>query len=120
DDDRARPHIDCCHALQLFTGQAADAQYVIPARAPQIVRERFEAMRMLRNEVEIEHRFSALAERLVMRFHNQLHDALEGRNIAADADLAILAGDPRLAEGRHLDCVLRRRKALEGALTQWV
>ena len=55
-----------------------------------------------------------------MRLQHQLHDTLEGRDIAADADLAILAGDSRLAEGRHLDRILGCRKALECALTQWV
>ena len=55
-----------------------------------------------------------------MRLQHQLHDALERRDIAADADLAILAGDPRLAEGRHLDRILRCGKALERALAQRV
>ncbi len=55
-----------------------------------------------------------------MRLQHQLHDPLESRDIAADADLAILAGDPRLAEGRHLDRILGCGKPLESALAQWV
>jgi hypothetical protein len=113
EDDRVRPHIDGGHTLQLFARQAADPQYVIPARAAETIRERFEAMCMLRNEIEIEHGFGDVAHRLVMRFQNQPHDALEGRDIAADADVAILAGDPCLAECRNLDRILRRRNTLE-------
>ena len=75
---------------------------------------------MLRDEIEIEHWFSAVAKRLVMRLQHQLHDPFEGRDIAADADLAILAGDPRLAQRRHLDRILGCRKALECALAQRV
>src|SRR5215469_12205003 len=44
----------------------------------------------------------------------------ESRDIAADADLAILAGDPRLAERRHLQGILGCRKPLERAFAQWV
>ena len=93
---------------------------VVPARAAQIVGERLEAVRVLLDESEIEYRVRAAAKRLVMRLEHQLHDALERRDIAANADLAILAGDPRLAERRHLDGVLWRRKPLERALAQRV
>ena len=120
DDDGARPHIDGRHALQLFARQTADAQYVFPIGLAEIVCERLEAVCLLRDEIEIEHWFIALAKRLVMRFQHQLHDALESRDIAADAELAILAGDPRLAEGCHLDRILGRRKAFKRALPQRV
>src|SRR5438477_13125734 len=75
---------------------------------------------MLRDEIEIEYRLFSVVKRLVMRLQHPLHDALEGRDIAADADLAILAGDPRLAKGRHLDRILRCRKPFECALAQRV
>jgi hypothetical protein len=120
DDNGACSHIDGRHALQLSAHQAADTQYVLPFRLAQILRERLEAVRMLRDEIEIEDWFSSVAKRLVMRLQHPLHDPLERRDIAADADLAKLAGDPRLAEGRHLDRILGRRKALERALTQRV
>src|SRR5215471_2755129 len=94
-DNGARPHIDGSHPLQLFARQTADAQYVVPARAAEIVGERLEAMRMLVNEIEIEHGFRAIAKPVVMRLQHQLHDAFESGHIAADADLAVLAGDPR-------------------------
>ena len=46
--------------------------------------------------------------RRVVRFENELHHALQRRDVAADTDLAIFAGDPGRAEGRHLDRILRR------------
>ena len=120
DDDGACSHVDGRHALQLVARQAADPQYVFPVGLAEIVRERLEAVCMLRDEIEIEHWLLAVAKRLVMRLQHQLHDPLEGRDIAADADLAILAGDPRLAEGRHLDRILGCGKPFESALAQWV
>src|SRR6266404_7198283 len=106
DDDSASARVDGRHALQLFAWQAAYPQYVFPSCLAEIVRERLEAVRMLRDEVEIENWLGAAAKRLVMRLQHQLHDTLEGRDVAANADLAIFAGDPRLAEGCHLDRIL--------------
>src|SRR5580700_3473804 len=120
DDNGACSHVDGCHTRQLFAWQTADAQYVFPFCLPEIFREHLEPVRMLRDEIEIEDWFSSATKRLVMRLHHQLHDPLEGRDITADADLAKLAGDPRLAKRRHLDRVLGRSKALESALTQGV
>ena len=97
DDNGAGSQVDSRHTLQLFGWQAAGAQYVFPVRAAEIVRERLEAVCVLRDEIEIQHWLLAVAERLVMCFQHQLHHTLESRDIAADADLTILAGDPRLA-----------------------
>src|SRR6202035_5725675 len=120
DDDGTRPHVDGRHALQLFTRQSAGARYILPFCLAQIVRERLEAVCVVRNKIEIEHWLLAIAKRLVMLFQHQLHDTLEGRNVAGDADLAKLAGDPRLAKCRHLDRILRRCKPLKSALAQRV
>src|SRR5262245_42157393 len=113
DNNGARPHIDGRHALQLFVQQAADAQYIFPCGTTEIVSERLEAVGVLSDEIDIEYRFAAVLERFVMRLQYQLHDALESRNIAADADLAKFAGDPGLPERRHLDRILGCGKALE-------
>src|SRR2546430_392414 len=99
----ARPSIIALTALTTWCPRA---------RAEEIIGERFEAVCMLRDEIEIEPWLLAVAKRFVMRLQHQLHDALEGRDITADADLAILTGDPCLAEGRHLDRILRCGKAL--------
>ncbi len=120
DDDGTRPHVDGRHALQLFTGQSTAVQYVFPFCLAQIVGERLEAVCMVRDKIEIEHWLLAVAKRLVMRPQHQLHHPLEGRNISGDADLAKFAGDPRLAERRHLDRILGCGKALECPLAQRV
>jgi hypothetical protein len=39
-------------------------------------------------------------------------------HVAADADLAIFAGNARRAQGEHLDRILRRCEALERPLAQ--
>src|SRR2546430_11065184 len=54
DDNGACSHVDGRHALQLFARQAADTQYVFPFCVAEILRERLEPVRMLRDEVEIE------------------------------------------------------------------
>src|SRR3954451_11493167 len=95
DENGVCSHVDRRHALQLFAWQAAYPQYVFPSCLAEIVGERLEAVCVVRDEIEIEDWFSAVAKRLVMRLQHQLHDPLEGRDIAADADLAKLAGDPR-------------------------
>ena len=102
-------------------GRPADAQDVIPGRTAQIVAKRLEAVRVLRDERRDRAPAShAATKRRFVRFENELHHALERRDIAADAHLAIFAGDPGRAERRHLDRVLRRGKALERALAQRV
>ena len=75
---------------------------------------------MLLDEGEIQHRLSPRANGRFVRFENKLHHALQRRDVAADADLAIFAGDPGRAESRHLDRVLRRGEPLERAFTQRV
>src|SRR6516225_2913130 len=97
DNNGVRPHVDIRHTLQLVARQTAGAQYVFPARVAEIIGEGLEAVGVPRDELDIEYWFAAGLKRLVMRLHHQLHHALEGRHIAADADLAIFAGDPRLA-----------------------
>jgi len=70
ENNGARSRIDGRHPLQLFARQTADAQYLVPARAAEIVGERLEAVGMLRDELEIEHRCGAFAQRLVVRLQH--------------------------------------------------
>ena len=74
-------------------------------------------MRVFGDEFEIENR-GTIGTGDVVGFKNNLHDALERRDVAADADLAILAGDPRRAQGHHFDRVLRGGKAFQRPLAQ--
>ena len=60
----------------------------------QILAQRFEAGRMLFDEGKLQDRLLPRANGRIMRFENELHHALQGRDVAADADLAIFAGDP--------------------------
>src|SRR5215467_4839655 len=101
DNDGLRPHVDVRHTLQLVTRQTADAQYVFPCRAAEILGEGLEAVSVPRDELDIEYWFAAGLKRLVMRLQHQLHDAFECCDIAADTDLAIFAGDSGLAKRRH-------------------
>src|SRR4030081_1356814 len=85
DDNGACSRVDGNHPLQLFAQHAAGTQYFFPVFVAEIVGERLEAVCMVRDEIEIEYWFSAVAKRLVMRLQHQLHDPLEGCDIAADA-----------------------------------
>src|SRR5215469_15461842 len=107
-----RPHVDVRHTLQLLARQTTDAQYVFPTRVAEIVGEGLEAVGVPRDELDIEYRFGAVSKRRVMRLQHQLHNSFEGRDIAADADLAIFAGDSGLAKRRHFYRILRCRKPL--------
>src|SRR6516165_2346318 len=119
DDNGACSHVDGRHTLQLVARKPAYPQYVFPIGLAEIVRERLEAVCMLRDEIEIEHWFLAVAKCLVMRLQHQLHDPLESRDIAANADLAILAGDPRLAKRRRAKAareqLVHERRLVRGA-----
>src|SRR6516164_1092592 len=98
DNNGLRPHVDIRHTLQLVARQTAHTQYVVPARVAEIVGEGLEAVGVPRDEIDIEYRFAAGSKCLVMRLQQQLHDPFECRDIAADADLAIFAGDSGLAK----------------------
>src|SRR3954466_12583509 len=77
-------------------------------------------MRIRLNERDVEHRSLAVAPRLDVCIQHQLHDTLECSHVAANTNLAVLACDPCLAKGYHLDGVLRCLKSLKGTLAQWV
>jgi hypothetical protein len=81
--------------LNLLARQARHAQNVVPIGAAQILGKCAEAVRMLLDERDVENRLRARLEGLVMCLEHQLHDALERRDVAADADLAILARNTR-------------------------
>src|SRR5207302_8721743 len=113
------PPAACSEPLDRWTNPTCGSASC-PACAAEIVCECFEAVCVLRDEFDIEDRLAAVSKRRVMRLQHQLHDTLEGCDIAADADQTILAGDPRLAKGCHLERILRRGKPFERALAQWV
>jgi hypothetical protein len=118
DDDRFGPHVDLGNPVDLRSRQSRDAQDGVPGCASQIVRERVEAGRVLLDEGKIEHRFAAHPNGLVVRLENQLHHAFQDRNVTADTDLAIFAGDPGRAECCDLDRILRCSEPFQCALQQ--
>src|SRR6516164_2325118 len=120
DNNGLPPHVDVRYTLQLVAQQTADAQYVFPTRVAEIIGEDLEAVGVPRDELDIEYWFAAGLKRRVMRLQHQLHDSFECRDIAADADLAIFAGDSGLAKRRHFQRILGCRKPLECAFAQWV
>src|SRR5277367_1112371 len=60
DDNGACLPIDTRHALQLIARQAADPEYVFPCCLAQIVGESLEAVCVLRDKIEIQHRLPAV------------------------------------------------------------
>src|SRR4030081_2034167 len=88
--------------------------------AAQIIGKRAEAVRMLFDKYTIEDRLTARLDSGVVCLEHVLHDTLERRDVAADADLAILARDARRPQRDHFDRILRRREAFQRALAKRV
>ena len=120
DDNRLGLNVDVRHPFDLGPRQPRDAQDVIPGRAAQIFRQRSKAERVLLDEREVQHRLATYTSGCLVRLENEFHHALEGRDVTADADLAIFAGNPGRGESYHLDRVLRRGKSLQRPFTQRV
>src|SRR3984885_12489030 len=94
-DHGLRVHIARRHSLNLIAREAGHAQDVVPVGTPQIFGECYETMRMLLDKCEIEDGLPTFLDSYFVRLEHELHDALQRRHIAANADLAIFARNLR-------------------------
>ena len=91
DDCALRVDVDSCRRAHLFARDSAPLHKLVPAHAPERARELLEAVRLLRDELAVEH----FAGPALLLLKHRLHDSLQQRHVAVDAHLQEEVGEPR-------------------------
>ena len=119
DDGAAGGDVDLGRRLHLRAAQAGLGLQQAPVLGTQVLGQGLEAGRVFGDEGMVQHAAAPVPQCIVLRDH-MLHDALDGRDVAAHAQLKVVRADGRGAQGGHLQLALRVLEALQPALAQRV
>ncbi len=106
-DDPLAGRVDPRRRLHCRAGQTRLAAEILPCVPANFRSEDVEAMRMLGDEVVIEHTAPALVPRRVIRLEQGLANAHDGGDVTAGLQLVILRAHLRLSAGQHFRGRLR-------------